>query len=122
LELVLQDELLVRGDRLVDRRVKAAQFREYPAHVAAAWLGHSTLVAHKHYWQVTEADYERAAQGGGTAEKEAAHNPAQYAPEMRRKTSQPPPRRIKKPRFCRGLRTIATYCKLVEWAAQGSNL
>jgi DNA replication protein DnaC len=28
LELVLQDELLVRGDRLVQRRVKAAQFRE----------------------------------------------------------------------------------------------
>lgn len=28
LELVLQDELLVRGDRLVERRVKAAQFRE----------------------------------------------------------------------------------------------
>jgi DNA replication protein DnaC len=28
LELVFQDELLVRGDRLVQRRVKAAQFRE----------------------------------------------------------------------------------------------
>jgi len=28
LELVLQDELLVRGDRLVQRRVKAAQFRD----------------------------------------------------------------------------------------------
>jgi DNA replication protein DnaC len=28
LELVLQDELMVRGDRLIERRVKAAQFRE----------------------------------------------------------------------------------------------
>ena len=28
LELILQDELLVRGERLIDRRVKAAQFRE----------------------------------------------------------------------------------------------
>jgi DNA replication protein DnaC len=28
LELVLQDELLVRGQRLIERRVKAAQFRE----------------------------------------------------------------------------------------------
>ena len=28
LELILQDELLVRGQRLIDRRVKAAQFRE----------------------------------------------------------------------------------------------
>ncbi|WP_390622085.1 tyrosine-type recombinase/integrase [Bythopirellula goksoeyrii] len=33
---------------------------EYPAHVAAAWLGHSTLVAQKHYWQVTDADFEKA--------------------------------------------------------------
>jgi len=28
LELIFQDELLVRGERLIDRRVKAAQFRE----------------------------------------------------------------------------------------------
>jgi DNA replication protein DnaC len=28
LELILQDELLVRGERLIERRVKAAQFRE----------------------------------------------------------------------------------------------
>jgi len=33
---------------------------EYPAHVAAYWLGHSTLVAQKHYWQVTEEDYAKA--------------------------------------------------------------
>ena len=35
---------------------------EHPAHVAAAWLGHSTLVAQKHYWQVTDDDFERAIQ------------------------------------------------------------
>jgi integrase len=35
---------------------------DYPAHVAAAWLGHSTLVAQKHYWTVTDADFERAVQ------------------------------------------------------------
>ena len=34
---------------------------EYPAHVAAAWLGHSTAVADRHYWRVTDADFERAA-------------------------------------------------------------
>jgi integrase len=34
--------------------------KEFPAHVAAAWLGHSTLVASKHYWQMTDADFERA--------------------------------------------------------------
>ena len=42
---------------------------DYPAHVAAAWLGHSALVAQKHYWTVTDADYERAA--GGSAESSA---------------------------------------------------
>ena len=33
---------------------------EYPAHVAAAWLGHSTLVANKNYWQVTDDDFAKA--------------------------------------------------------------
>lgn len=35
---------------------------EYPGHVAAAWLGHSTEVAQRHYWQVTEADFAKAVQ------------------------------------------------------------
>jgi hypothetical protein len=39
---------------------------EFPPHVAAEWLGHSTLVAHKHYWQVTDSDFERA---GGKVNK-----------------------------------------------------
>ena len=34
---------------------------EYPDYVAAAWMGHSTAVANKHYWQVTDADFDRAA-------------------------------------------------------------
>lgn len=33
---------------------------EYPAHVAADWLGHSTMVAQKHYWRTTDADFEKA--------------------------------------------------------------
>jgi integrase len=36
---------------------------EFPGHVAAEWLGHSTLVAQRHYWQVTDADFERAISG-----------------------------------------------------------
>ena len=27
---------------------------EFPAYVVADWLGHSTAIAEKHYWQVTE--------------------------------------------------------------------
>jgi len=47
---------------------------EHPAHVAAAWLGHSTLVASKHYWQVTDADFERAASGEQSAAQIAAQS------------------------------------------------
>jgi hypothetical protein len=47
---------------------------EYPGHVAAAWLGHSTAVAQKHYWQVTEADFDKAA----SKESEAAQIQAQH--------------------------------------------
>ena len=54
---------------------------QHPGHVAAAWLGHSTVVANKHYWQVTEADFEQAtgqgATAGETAIGKAAHNAAQ---------------------------------------------
>lgn len=42
--------------------------QQFPAHVAASWLGHSTQVAAKHYWQVTEEDFARAA---GNAEPDA---------------------------------------------------
>lgn len=49
---------------------------EFPAHVAAAWLGHSTLIAQKHYWQVTDADFERATKRGA---KSGANNMHQQA-------------------------------------------
>jgi integrase len=56
----------------------------YPAHVAAASLGHSALVAQKHYWQVTEADFERAST---TPEDEvsgrALHKPVQSEAVLR---------------------------------------
>jgi len=43
--------------------------RKYPQHVAAAWCGHTVQIADKHYWQVTEADYQRAIQYPSTIEK-----------------------------------------------------
>ena len=33
---------------------------EHPVHVAAECTGHSTRIADKHYWRVTDADFERA--------------------------------------------------------------
>ena len=50
---------------------------EYPSHVTAAWLGHSTIVAQKHYWQVTDADFEKATKCVESLEEKAAQNAAQ---------------------------------------------
>ncbi|MCA9177890.1 MAG: hypothetical protein KDB14_25670 [Planctomycetales bacterium] len=36
--------------------------KEYPIHVVTAWLGNTPRIALKHYLQVTDADFERAAQ------------------------------------------------------------
>ena len=53
---------------------------EYPAHVAAAWLGHSTLVAQKHYWQVTDADFEKAtSKPADSASAKSAANQGAFA-------------------------------------------
>ncbi len=38
--------------------------RQFPIHVAAAWLGNTQRVAVKHYLQVTDADYQRAIECG----------------------------------------------------------
>lgn len=40
------------------RETELAQ--QYPLHVVTAWIGNSTLIAAKHYLQVTEADYDLA--------------------------------------------------------------
>ena len=65
---------------------------EHPAHVAAAFLGHSTVVANKHYWQVTDEDFDRAINGSS----KAAHNPAQHLHVSARTDSQTPPTAHKK--------------------------
>jgi len=50
---------------------------EHPLHVVCQWIGNSTTIAAKHYLQVTEADYEKAAQ-----------NAAQYMHARDRRDSQ----------------------------------
>ena len=65
---------------------------KHPAHVAAAFLGHSTVVANKHYWQVTDEDFERAIQG----DEKATQNATQYLHVSARTDSQTPPTAHKK--------------------------
>jgi integrase len=60
---------------------------KHPAHVAAAWLGHSTLIANKHYWRVTDDDFANAVGSIEAAEENPMQNPMQNTPETTRKVS-----------------------------------
>ena len=55
--------------------------KEYPIHVVTAWLGNTPRIAMKHYLQVTDADFERAArtptEGGAESGARSAQNAAQ---------------------------------------------
>jgi integrase len=71
----------------------------HPLHVVCAWIGNSTLVAHKHYLQVTDADFDRAVNSAPdsalnckTAQKTAQNRVYPEAtPKLPRRTN---PRRI----------------------------
>jgi integrase len=57
--------------------------KEYPIHVVTSWLGNTPRIALKHYLQVTDADFERAAEvsekGGAESGAPSAQNAAQRA-------------------------------------------
>lgn len=57
--------------------------KEYPIHVVTAWLGNTPRIALKHYLQVTDADFERAAEplagGAESGARSAQKNAAQQA-------------------------------------------
>jgi integrase len=62
----------------------------HPTHVVCSWIGNSPLVAHKHYLQVTDDDFAKAAQ-----------NPAQYTAatcsiprEVSKRDTQETPRKL----------------------------
>jgi integrase len=48
----------------------------HPVHVVCAWLGNTPRIAAKHYLQVTEADFQRAVQGGTEAAQNRAQQPS----------------------------------------------
>ncbi len=55
---------------------------EHPLHVVVKWIGNSTTIAQKHYLQVTDQDFERAAQRADAksdaANPKTTRNPTQY--------------------------------------------
>ncbi len=56
----------------------------FPVHVVTSWIGHTALVAQKHYLQVTDADFTRAAKSGARA----LHFPVQHNTAPSREESQ----------------------------------
>ena len=57
--------------------------KEYPIHVVTSWLGNTPRIALKHYLQVTDADFERAAGVTGKAAQNAAHERTKAAQRAR---------------------------------------
>lgn len=69
---------------------------EYPVHVVCEWLGNTPAVAAKHYLQVTDADFERAADkkpqeitDGAEGASEARQNARHFCSEARQNARQP---------------------------------
>ncbi len=48
----------------------------FPIHVVCKWVGHAARIAQKHYLQVTDDHFERAAKSGAVAVQNAVQQPA----------------------------------------------
>ncbi len=94
------------------RASRATELAErFPAHVAAAWMGHTQAVAERHYWQTTESHFRQA-----TSAPTALQNPMQSGAESARIDSQADGTAQEEPRELRGFATAreAMQCTRVE--------
>ncbi|HEX4130875.1 MAG TPA: tyrosine-type recombinase/integrase [Pirellulales bacterium] len=68
--------------------------RSFPIHVVTAWLGNTPRIALKHYLQITDADFERASNGGAEsgarAVQKAVQQPAAESRKELPETTQAP--------------------------------
>lgn len=95
---------------------------EFPLHVVCAWLGHSALVAQKHYLQVTDADFERAAGGGAKSGAVAVQKAVQCAAAASGTVSQPAAEASGVASVPETVRDDASSCGEGGYAWQDSNL
>ena len=94
-------------------------FTLYPAHVAAAWMGHSPQMALRYYLQTPDEYFDLAA-GVETASEKPAQNPAQYMTASTRKHPQAKTEEIPKGSICKGLRQGAISCEVGKKELVGS--
>jgi integrase len=87
----------------------------FPAHVVAGWLGHSPLIAARHYLQTRDAHFDLAT-GGAECGALEAQNAAQHQSAMNRTDSSEEP---KNPCFAGDSRVDTTKCVSVQSESMG---
>jgi integrase len=88
---------------------------EYPLHVVCCWIGNSEIIAQKHYLQVTEGDFQRAAgsaaQSGAVRAETALHKAVQT---VHGEDCQHATEKQKAPDFRGFVQILSTVCKSLQ--------
>jgi integrase len=91
---------------------------EYPIHVVCKWIGNTERIAAKHYLQVTEDHFARAAKSG----TDALQNPVQQEAAPSCKKTQDIQEITEKQGFCEVARVDTSACNDWNYTRQESNL
>ena len=83
----------------------------WPEYKVCDWLGHTEAVAKKHYWQVTDEDFQRAAAGDCSALQKALHQVAISAPNEHQQNCKTPEKH-----------GISAFPEVYQYSRQDSNL
>ncbi|MBA4188155.1 MAG: hypothetical protein C0467_09070 [Planctomycetaceae bacterium] len=96
--------------------------QRYPLHVVTAWIGNSIPVAAKHYLQVTDADFARAAKSDAESDARTTQNTTQTAADVKR----PERTQLRKVLENQAFRPVVSaqvlLCPSVQYTQQESNL
>lgn len=92
---------------------------DYPLHVVCAWIGNTERIAAKHYLQVTEDHFSKAATAPLAA---PVRKPVRYGLEPHRSDSQAENAEFCNSLPCKEKRPHANVCGRPLWAIQDSNL
>ncbi len=102
------------------RETELAQ--SYPLHVVTAWIGNSIPVAAKHYLQVTDADFMKAATGGAEAGALVAQKAAQTGTDAKEPERTEVGKTLSNKAVCPLPSALAASCPDVQYPVKESNL
>src|SRR5262249_8769641 len=95
--------------------------QSFPVHVVCSWIGNSQLIAAKHYLQVTESDFERAANSGAKPGAVGLQKAVQPASAITRRDSQESPQVETITTVGESPRIDVSHCDQTGWAMRESN-